>query len=415
MPTTKDLMMAKCAASGLTPAHVAQLHLVALEPEQIAERYPDLPAHSPAFKIPYHGRAGEPTGFFRLRYTKVLPSFTRPLRYIQPKGTVNQAYFPPLFDWLTAADRDVAVHITEGELKAASATAAGFPCIGLGGVWNFRAEKKGYEILPDLAEFAWEGRECYITFDSDISTNHHVLQAQHALCDQLLRLGAKPRIVLLPDNHPGKTGLDDFLVLEGPDAYRSLCEGAEEWSRSSALHRMNEEVVIVENPWTILNRSTNSRMTTGTFHDIAFAHRTHKKESVNSKGDVVRKEVATSKEWIKWPGRARVHAVTYRPGLGRLLPSQEWNVWPGWGTEPVEGPIDPWRMALDRMFPHDPKGRHWFEQWCAYPLQHPGTKLFTACVFWGTTQGTGKTIVGETLAKIYGRNAVTIGESELHG
>ena len=69
---------------------------------------------------------------------------------------------------------------------------------------------------------------------------------------------------------------------------------------------------------------------------------------------------------------------------------------------------------LDHLFEDtDPAARKWFEQWCAYPLQHAGAKLATAAVFWGIDQGSGKTLIGHTLMKIYGAHGSEITDTEI--
>jgi putative DNA primase/helicase len=58
--------------------------------------------------------------------------------------------------------------------------------------------------------------------------------------------------------------------------------------------------------------------------------------------------------------------------------------------------------------------RKWLLQWLAFPLQKPGTKFATAVVFWGAQTGTGKTMLGEIMGKIYGENYCSINERDLH-
>jgi hypothetical protein len=71
---------------------------------------------------------------------------------------------------------------------------------------------------------------------------------------------------------------------------------------------------------------------------------------------------------------------------------------------------------LDHLFEGEPESRAWFERWCAYPLQHPGAKLYSACLLWGRFQGTGKTALAYALGKIHGkRNFKEIKNKDLHG
>src|SRR5438045_2897193 len=76
-----------------------------------------------AYRIPYFGLNGKPTGFYRLR---LLDAWTpkgekKPRRYMQPTGTAPELYFPPApgIDWAKiAGDPSIPVTITEGEKKA---------------------------------------------------------------------------------------------------------------------------------------------------------------------------------------------------------------------------------------------------------------------------------------------------------
>jgi len=50
----------------------------------------------------------------------------------------------------------------------------------------------------------------------------------------------------------------------------------------------------------------------------------------------------------------------------------------------------------------------------AYPLQYPGVKMFTSVVVHGIRHGTGKSMLGYTLAKLYGKNFTEISQLDLH-
>lgn len=56
----------------------------------------------------------------------------------------------------------------------------------------------------------------------------------------------------------------------------------------------------------------------------------------------------------------------------------------------------------------------WLLNWLAIPLQKPGTKLDTAVIFHGRTQGAGKSLFfGRVMSAIYGQYALTLGQSQL--
>lgn len=118
--------------------------------------------------------------------------------------------------------------------------------------------------------------------------------------------------------------------------------------------------------------------------------------------------------WHRSPQR-RTHAnINFVPGAG-LIVGDNINLWQGWGVAPVAGDIKPWNEMLDHLFSGHPEMRRWFEQWAAYPIQHPGEKLTTAVVLWSAKQGVGKSMIGETIGKLYGSHFRTISAAELHG
>jgi hypothetical protein len=68
------------------------------------------------------------------------------------------------------------------------------------------------------------------------------------------------------------------------------------------------------------------------------------------------------------------------------------------------------------IFKADHAAREWFERWAAYPFQILGAKMNSAVVLWGAAQGTGKTLVGYTLGKLYGKhNFIEIKSKDLRG
>ena len=181
------LMLNKAKGSLLSPKDVAQLKFQVFTEEQ-SQKLDIFPKWA-GFQIPYFDLKGKTTEFFRFRYLQDRPStgfaalgdpVGKVRRYGQPSGSGSHVYLPPLLDqsWAEiAADPSVSLVITEGELKAACACSLGVPCIGLGGVYNWRAGKQGQELIPDLEAFRWEDRHLVLCFDSDVSTNHMVRSA----------------------------------------------------------------------------------------------------------------------------------------------------------------------------------------------------------------------------------------------
>ncbi len=174
-------------------------------------------------------------------YRRVKPDFPRerdgkPVKYETPKGAPNRAYFPPGFcDALEGAG---VVVVTEGEKKALAGMQAGFPTIGLVGVWGWQERRKRADtgrafgkrrLIDDLADIEWKRRRVVIVFDADAGTKPEVQLAETRLAETLSAAGADVRVVRLPANGDGKVGLDDFLVAHGdagPAKLRELIDAA---------------------------------------------------------------------------------------------------------------------------------------------------------------------------------------------
>src|ERR1035441_2495747 len=201
-------MLKKLSASLLTAQDAKLLGFTALTAAQVAAQHPALPAHRAGFVIPYYDLNGRPTKFYRFRYLEyghdtgfaaLVAGQLKQLRYGQEAGTVNELYLPPFAKWAEyAVQADKPIVITEGELKAACATKAGLPTIGLGGVWCFKAGTVGLHLLPQFKLFNWKQRMVYIVYDSDAASNHQVIKAENALARELCTLGAIPMVVRLP-------------------------------------------------------------------------------------------------------------------------------------------------------------------------------------------------------------------------
>lgn len=417
-------MMNKIALSALDADDAKKLKFKAHTASDAAGQLKSLPSYHAGFLIPYFDLDGKVSKFWRYRYLETTKTGfdaitnKKDLRYAQPGRSLNELYLPPVggTNWKSiAANPEIPLVITEGELKAACATKLGFPTIGLGGVWCFKSNNARMPLLPMFHEFQWRERIVYICYDSDAVTNPQVMTAENALARELTLLGACPYVVRIPflERDNKKIGLDDYLVDEGVDAYRELLDGAAEWRAAQELFALNQEVVYVRDPGVILHMGDLRRIAPRAFTDHAYSTRIYYEEQVTDKGTKM-VERSAAKEWLKWPHRAEVQRVTYEPGAERVTRKNELNVWSGWSVEPERGDISPWRDLLDFIFGPKNPHRKWFEQWCAYPLQHPGTKLYSSPVVWGRKHGTGKSLIGYTLGKIYGSNFTEISDENIH-
>ena len=150
----------------------------------------------------------------------------KPIKYESPRGQPNRVFIPP-GTVAALAELLAMLLITEGEKKSLAADQAGFPCLGLVGVFGWK-DAKHERLLPELELIEWRGRKVVIVFDSDIATNPNIADAESRFAAQLVNRGAIVRVVRLPDGPNGeKMGLDDFLVMHGIDKLWELINAAE--------------------------------------------------------------------------------------------------------------------------------------------------------------------------------------------
>ena len=424
------LAKAKLASSGLDAADAKRLRITHHDADRSRLMIPE-GYHVPSIRFAYHGLDGAPLlvrprgpEFFRLRYLREpVPPPKRFRKYMQAPGSPVFPYLPPLVDWAAAAgNADQQLLITEGELKAAKATREGFPTIGLGGVYSFGAKKDGVSFLPLLEEFVWLDRSVVIAYDSDVTDNPDVCTAVNKLADELTKRGALPSYLFIPPVAGlDKTGLDDYLVRNSAPAFAQLLSSAVPLTLAAPLRVLNERYAYVTRLRRVIWLREASLMTgaelkeleTDDYHDLV----------MRPSGDVSRVPVSAADAWLRWPLRCDVRRMTYRPGADALAVIEDddvadayaYNSWPGWGVAPRKGDTS----AFVALFENLTTGlsdaeRRWFLAWLAYPLRNPGVKLYTAALIYGVGQGTGKTLLGYTLGRIYGRNYVEIGQRNLH-
>lgn len=429
MAHKKSLGEAKLLSSGLTLEDAKILQMVCLDGAQTAQLHKSFKPFQ-SLKINYLDHNGLPLAdwpcakpFYRLRYLETPVDFgsKKPLRYVQEPSTAPVAYFPANQDWSElVSDTDQPIILTEGELKAAKACKEGFPTIGLGGVYNWRAHRLGLMWLPSLEPINWVKRNAYICFDSDYKTNKMVCSALRELADELHQRGAFVHLVALPTlNGFDKVGLDDFLVNAGPSAnnmFRELLEQAEPLGLTAPLWGLNEKYVYVQDPGLIVDQTTRFKASPGAFKEHLQAPANYQERLLKADGSVSFKTVSAAAAWLRWPLRTEVTKLTYQPGAPTFIHEPPlFNIWPGWGVQPAKGDVTPFLKLVNHIFTGaEPGAKEWFLNWCAYPLQHPGTKLFSSSVIHGIRHGTGKSLIGYTLGRIYGKNFTEISQMDLH-
>ncbi len=91
------------------------------------------------------------------------------------------------------------------------------------------------------------------------------------------------------------------------------------------------------------------------------------------------------------------------------------NTWRGWPTKPTAGECDRLLETLWYLCGKEDNQEevyNWILNWMAYPLQNPGAKMASAIIMHGP-QGTGKSSVFQTLAKIYGDYSTVLNQRGL--
>lgn len=416
-------MLADLKKSNLSPAHAKLLRL-----EPFAEGHNlGLPLNWAGYKLPYFTPEGKVNGFFRFRLLQTQPSTgwraitvppEKPLRYLQPKDSEVHIYLPPLkgSSWRKVMeDPTIPVCITEGEKKAACATLYGvMPTVGLGGVYNWQSRRLRQTFLPILEEFQWAQRHVFICYDSDVIKNPMVRIAQSQLGGALLQRGAIIHNVAMPvPKDGGKCALDDFIVQHGVEEAEQLLIKTRPDEASEEVHGMNSEFAVLRDTAEVVALEDGSVLSANKFADVVYKNRKYVTFVIKDEKETPKVHY-TAKEWLDWPHRLTLARLQYSPGQEQIA-GDCYNTWQGWGCTPSsKGSIQPWEDLIDLLL-RDAKPDHiaWMKRWFAYPIIHPGTKLYTATILWSTTQGNGKTLLGDTMRRIYGKNYGTVNNVNL--
>lgn len=406
---SKKKMLEDLSRSGLTATDATKLKTSPLTKAR-TKKLVDREAES--YKIPYFDINGKIIDFFRIRFLEPVKKMggSKVIRYSQPRDSGVHLYFPPLVNWKTIAeDTNKPIAITEGEKKAAKGCKAGLPTIGLGGVWSFRAKKELKRLIDDFNHITWTKRKVLLIFDSDLKGNPQVAKALNTLAKELTTKGALLTLAYLPESTTGeKQGLDDFLL---NNTLSDLLELDNElYEESYMFWDLNEEVCYIEDSGMYYINEVGKQFSRTVLLQGKYAPCKHDVQTA----DGSLKQVNTFKEWTEWPHR-RVHTdLIYAPGEPEVTGDNQLNTWSGLTCEPKRGDIKPWNDLLDFIFQGNKDLKKWFVQWCAYPIQHLGTKLNTSVLLHGLHHGTGKSFVGYILGDIYGKNFSVARQEDIH-
>lgn len=210
--------LADLRRSGLSDATIVEAGLYTPAPGDLPRllgpRLVNRVAH--VLVVPYRG-AGP---FYRAKLFPPVPDGAgHTIRYYQPAGSAPRLYLPAPVDG-ALTDPSIALYLIEGEKKALKANQGGLPCIGLGGLWNWRHEGRP---IGDLDRIDWYGRATIVVPDSDVWTRSDLLQPVYALGKELETRGAAVAVLKLPAGPQGsKVGLDDYLCAHTAEDLQAL-------------------------------------------------------------------------------------------------------------------------------------------------------------------------------------------------
>lgn len=272
--------MAEAELFSMYPAKlIADLANSGLEPGDIRAK-PMGPAEKAAtgtptgvdgYAIPYFTLDGKPLPFYRVKL------FDRDqVKYLQVADQPNHIYFPPKF-WklvndLKASGKLRAVLWTEGEKKAAKCVKEGIPCVAVGGVDSWRSRtlavpkeatiaqkasggmsirlpagkgiSEGMDVIAkgmqDFVDFMVKAKvPIIICYDTDAPQSNQFAKYSFGMSVEVQRAAAtlgfelrhrgvpitQIRQLILPAVNEDKTGLDDYLIDQGPGNLLKLIEG----------------------------------------------------------------------------------------------------------------------------------------------------------------------------------------------
>jgi Family of unknown function (DUF5906)/Domain of unknown function (DUF3854) len=422
--TLPKLFANKLKESGITAAQASdRLKLTQYYKATAIAELPGLPErqYRGGFKIPYCDLEGKDTGFYRFRYLEKYTDWGKAYKYAQPAGPRIEVYLTPEVPWPKLVASKDPIYITEGELKAICACLKQLPTLGLGGHTMFHRSREDRTLHPTIAKFVNKGRKFYIVFDSDAANNILIRGSEHQLSRLLTEAGAIPYIVRLPsimgkdkEGKELKTGLDDYLMKEGKQAFLALVAEAKADARARALNELAAEVVYLSGPDIYYNPARDLRMNPWSFEKSRYSTWHYNETIETDDGPKKGPQKDTAKEFTKWASRPELENFTFAPGEGEIV-GNKYNLWLGWPREPKKGSVVLWHRLLDQIFQGKTKAeRQWFEKWAAYPIQHPGAKLKTAVLIWGG-QGTGKSFLGEIIGRVYGPTFTGFDNAKLNG
>lgn len=375
--------------------------------ERIQTLHPRLPTLQGrsgfAALIPYYDADKQPAPYHvaRILHVHVAPSawsaaFGDDVAKLACPTGIPRAYFP-LGNPEPGADVDCI--ITESAIKSMILSKMGYYAIGLNGCWGFTSKGASTRLLPDLMTVPFQSfRSVRFLPDSDVSTNPKVMSAASRLFADLQRqFRIDMQLIVLPHANDGsKWGIDDFYGHHGHQKTKEFIdetdgEAPEMNEFLECMTQLNANVSYIRDMNLFALQDENQLI------DATHFHMLHAPLTYPS-GD---KLVPASRTWVGWEQRAEVKRVVNRPGWPITDNNEFYNLWRPSDVEPRAGDVGIHTTFLERAIP-DLMERRYVEQWIAHTVQRPEERKATALVLFSDEQGTGKTMLAETVGKMLG-------------
>ena len=346
------------------------------------------------------------TDYFQLR-----PICHEKYKILCPSGETPRAYLPTATDWGGVKGRLI---ITESPLKALTWTDFGHHALAAGGVSTvYMARKRAWcEGFPHAAIQSGAITEVWISFDSDLDSNHDVARSARQLNSALTELYPKltTRLKIMP--RPSELGLhdyekdtwgvddfrvhigdDEFSVWAGDDTKLTLREPEKDEIREH-LDALDERYIYCRRPMQIIELATGEEYSVpdfGKWHEGG-------REVVTEEG----RKIPIAPMWCKRDreNRPEVRQKAYHPGAP-LLYDGDYNDWRPSDLLPVRGDVSPWLDLLRDSIPHE-ETRELLIQCMAFQVQNRGVRLPKIVYLTGYQQGTGKSTQCEIMRRIIG-------------
>lgn len=326
-------------------------------------------------------------------------------KFVTEKDRHNAAAFPPGPNWLKVAkDTKTTLTATEGPIKAYVLCRAGFPAIGLNGVYGFRAKIHGRSVfLPDLDRIEWSGRRVEAPIDSDYDDNPDVRRALAQFATEMSKRGAELYRVVIPSAPDGaKQGVDDFIKRHSVEAYRKLPRvrvlDEELTQRTYTLDELLADAVYIASTDTITLLSNTALDCTATHFKRLLA---------SSKEKIGDKNCSVANLWLEDVRRRTVHGRTFAPGAGQIC--EDPNGLPAINTYREIEHIAPraWRQQVKPFLDHlnylipEKDDRRQFLLWLAHLIQQPGEMPpWHVIMFTDGAQGIGRNLLAAEVGHV---------------